>query len=185
MRILGVDPGTQRTGAGLVEIKGSQYLLLHSETLHLSPKLSAAEKLRFIYRTLRQVIKEFNPQVMALENIFFGKDLRAMIKIGEARACAMLAASEEGIPVVEYSPSEVKKALSGNGLATKEQVQFMVKSLLKMKTVPAPDSADALAIAICHAHSARGATAKVNETLGLSARQKRTWESVVKERMKN
>lgn len=178
MRILGVDPGTQRTGAGIIESKGSSYTLLHSETIHLSPTLQISEKLLYIYRCLKQIINDFKPEVMALEDIFFGKDLRAMIKIGEARACAMLAASEAGIPVVEYAPTQVKKSLSGNGQATKEQIQFMIKSLLKLKRSPQPDSADALAVAICHSHHTG------NSSVAGKPGAKRTWASVVAERQK-
>ncbi len=177
MRILGVDPGTQRTGAGVIEIKGSEYRLIHSETIHLSPTLKIAQKLVYIYRSLRQIIKEHQPDVLALEDVFYAKDIRATVKIGEARACAMLAASEEGLPVVEYLPTQVKKSLSGNGQATKEQIQFMIKSLLKLTKAPQADSADALAVAICHFHNSRHLS-------GVKTAGKRTWESVVAERQK-
>ena len=153
MRILGVDPGTHRTGTGVIESEGNRYRLVYSETITISSKLSLSEKLSRIYTSLRAVIRRHKPDILALENVFFAKDVRATVKIGEARACAMLAASEEGIRVVEYAPARVKQSVSGNGRATKEQVQHMIKSLLNLKTLPPPDSADALAVAICHLHS--------------------------------
>ncbi len=153
MRILGVDPGTQRTGTGLIETQGNRYRMIHAQTITIPPKLSAAQKLSHIYRALMEILQEYRPDILALENIFFAKDVRATVKLGEARACAMLAASEKGIAVIEYPPARVKQSVSGNGRATKGQIQQMVKTLLNLKTLPPPDSADALAVAICHVHS--------------------------------
>ncbi len=155
MRILGVDPGTRKTGAGLIESYGSHYRLLHWETIQPNPDFPISKKLVQIYESLLALIRQFRPEILALENVFYGKDLRAMIKIGEARACAMLAASAEGIDVVEYAPARIKQSVSGNGCATKEQIQHMVKTLLKLKSIPPADSSDALAVAICHLHSFR------------------------------
>ena len=155
MRILGVDPETRRTGVGIIESCGSEYRLLHFEIISLKPTLPLIQRLTQIYRCLSEIIGRFQPDVVALENVFYGKDLRAMVKIGEARACAMLAASEKGVDVVEYAPARVKQSVSGNGRATKEQIQHMVKTLLNMKTPPPADGADALAVAICHLHSAK------------------------------
>ena len=152
MRILGVDPGTRRTGLGIIETEGSRYRLLHTETIVLKDSLTLPEKLQEIYQSLTAAIQTYQPEVLALENVFYGKDLQAMVKIGEARACAMLAASGRGIPVVEYAPARVKQSVTGNGRASKEQMQRMVKVLLNLKTEPPPDSADALAVAICHLH---------------------------------
>jgi crossover junction endodeoxyribonuclease RuvC len=148
-----VDPGTHRTGAGLIEAEGSRYRFLYSEILSLKSELSGPQKLHSIYKFLKQILERFRPQILALENIFYSKDVRAMVKIGEARACAILAASELGISVVEYAPARIKQAVSGNGRATKEQMQHMVKTLLNLKDLPSPDAADALAVAICHWHS--------------------------------
>ena len=153
MKILGVDPGTQRTGVGLIEAEGSRYRFLHSEILSLKSSLSGPQKLHSIYKFLKQILERFRPATLALENIFYGKDVQAMVKIGEARACAILAASELGIGVVEYPPARVKQAITGNGRATKEQMQHMIKTLLNLKDLPSSDAADALAVAICHWHS--------------------------------
>ncbi len=155
MRILGVDPGTLKTGAGLIESQGNHYRLLFAETIHLKPSLPIIARLRTIYQTLLQMIREHKPEVLALEDVFYGKNVRSMVKLGEARACAMLAASEAGIDVVEYAPARIKQSVSGNGRATKEQIQHMVKTLLNLKKLPPTDSADALAVALCHLHHHR------------------------------
>ena len=153
MKVLGVDPGTWRTGAGLIEGQGNRYRLLYYETIAVRKKSTLLERLSQIYRALLKIIQQNLPDVLALENVFYAKDVSATIRLGEARACAMLAACESGVGVVEYSPARVKQSVSGNGRASKEQVQHMVKTLLNLKEVPPPDSADALAVAICHLHS--------------------------------
>ena len=155
MRILGVDPGTLRTGAGIIESAGSSYKLVHFEVIRSSPKQAIAHRLSNIHQALSGIIKAYQPKVLALESVFFGKDVQATVKIGEARACAMLAAFAHGIDVIEYAPTRVKQSVSGNGRATKEQVQHMVKILLNLKELPAEDGADALAVAICHFHTAK------------------------------
>lgn len=167
MRILGVDPGTWHTGAGLIEAEGNRYRLLHFEVIHLQKSLLLPERLKRIYHGLLEVIRIYEPSVMALENVFFGRDLRAMVKIGEARACAMLAAAERGVEVVEYPPARVKQAISGNGRATKPQVQYMIQRLLNLKEPPPEDGSDALALALCHLHSkAAPMTAKIKDPAG-------------------
>lgn len=153
MIILGIDPGTQRTGAGLIKKNGSNYEMVHVETIRMKPTLPLAQKLLQIYKSLVEIIRRFHPDVLALENVFFGKDVQAMVKIGEARACAMLAAAEMGIEVVEYPPARIKQSITGNGQATKEQMQLMVGRLLNLKNLPPSDEADALAVALCHAHT--------------------------------
>lgn len=150
-----MDPGTRRTGVGVIESERNDYRLLHFEVITVKESLPIAERLRLIYQSLSKIILQHRPDVLALENIFYGKDIRAMVKIGEARACAMLAASEQGIGVIEYPPARVKQSISGNGKATKEQIQHMVKTLLNLETLPPADGADALAVAICHLHSNR------------------------------
>ena len=152
MRVLGVDPGTWRTGVGIIESQGSRYRMIHTEVITVREKLPIPRRLLQIYKALSSIVAEYQPEAVALENIFYGKDLQAMVKIGEARACAMLAASEHGLDVIEYPPARVKQSVSGNGRATKEQVQQMVKTLLNLSEVPPVDSADALAVAICHLH---------------------------------
>ena len=152
MRILGIDPGSHYTGVGVIESQGNRYRLIHEEVLKLPGSLSIAAKLYGVYRSLSQIVREYHPDVLALENIFYHKDIRAVVRVGEVRACAMLAASEHGVNVVEYAPNLVKQSVTGNGRASKQQVQHMVKTLLNLKSTPPADGADALAVAICHAH---------------------------------
>jgi crossover junction endodeoxyribonuclease RuvC len=155
MRVLGIDPGTRFMGTGIIEGQGNLYRLVHCETLAVPAALSIAGKMHWIYRALLDMIRGHKPEVMALEGFVYGKDLRAMIRVGQARACAMLAAAESGIEAAEYMPTRVKQAVSGNGHASKEQVQHMVKLLLNLKSLPEENSADALAIAVCHLHRSR------------------------------
>ena len=155
MRVMGVDPGTHRTGFGVLESSGRDYKLVICGTIRASSKDPIAKRLLHIFESLQKNIQSYQPDVMALETLFFAKDIQAVERIGEARACAMLAASKQGIEVIEYAPTEVKKSVTGNGRASKEQVQFMVKRLLNLKEAPAIDASDALAIAMCHIHSAK------------------------------
>ena len=172
MRILGVDPGTRLTGVGIIETAGTQYQLLHYETVSIPQKLPIAQRLLRIHQALRSLIERYRPQVLAIENVFYGKDVQALVRIGEARSCAMIAASELGVDVVEYPPARIKQAVSGNGQASKEQVQHMIKTLLNLKSLPPSDSADALAVAICHFHAAKSRS--LTEKLFLKPAPKKT-----------
>lgn len=153
MRVLGIDPGTLQMGVGILEKIGFETTLVTYETVRISPSLPMPERLKVIYRSLLDYLERFEPEVVALENVFFGRDVRALVKIGEARGCAMLAAAERGVPVVEYPPARVKEAISGNGRASKIQIQQMVKHLLRLEALPPEDAADALAVALCHLQS--------------------------------
>ena len=155
MRVLGIDPGTHKTGFGILESSGRDHKIVICGTIRASSKDPIAKRLLHIFESLQKTIQGYQPEVMALETLFFAKDIRAVERIGEARACAMLAASKQGIEVIEYAPTAVKQSVTGNGRAAKEQVQFMVKKLLGLKEVPAPDASDAIAIALCHIHSAK------------------------------
>ena len=151
VRVAGVDPGTIRTGVGILEQEdGGKAQWIHAETIEANQKRPVPERLRKIYGGLKEVFMIYRPSAVAIENIFFSKDFKAAIKIGEARAVAMLAAMELEIPVVEYMPNRIKEAVCGTGRAAKPQVQFMIKKLLNLTREPDPDSADALAIAFCH-----------------------------------
>ena len=155
MRILGIDPGTHYTGIGVVEITGNSYRMVACETAAVPEKFSVPQKLEWIYRLIGEAIAKYRPDRMALEGFLFGKDIRAAVRMGEARACAMLAAVREGIEIFEYTPTRIKQAVTGNGRASKEQIQHMVKVLLGLKANPLGDGADALAVAICHGHAHR------------------------------
>jgi len=155
MRVLGIDPGTHRTGFGILESDGRNYKIVICGTIRAASKDPIAKRLLHIFESLQKNIQSYKPDVVALETLFFAKDIRAVERIGEARACAMLAASKQGIEVVEYAPTAVKKSVTGNGRASKQQVQFMVQRLLNLKEAPALDASDALAIAMCHLHSSK------------------------------
>lgn len=157
MRVLGVDPGTWKTGIGVIDLEKGKYRLVHFETLTLqTPALKGrvplAKRLKKIHGNLTEVLKIFKPEVMALENVFYGLSFSAAVRIGEARAIAILAATDFNVDIMEYSPAEVKNAVTGNGRASKVQMQFMVRHLLGLRENPPQDSADALALAICHCH---------------------------------
>ena len=163
MRILGVDPGTRRTGIGIIEGTGAQSRLVHAETLRIPETLPLPRRLALIHAALVEAIRRFRPGVLALENVFYAKDPQSMVKIGEARACAMLAASGEGLDVVEYAPARVKQSVTGSGRATKHQVKRMVKTLLRLEKDPGEDGADALAVALCHQAAARNPLLRLRE----------------------
>ena len=153
MRIAGVDPGTIETGVGIIEDSGKRPVLIFSRTIHAGRSKEIAPRLEIIFTELKAILEEWKPDVLALENIFYQKDFKAAVKVGEARAAAMLAASLNGIPVVEYPPARVKQSISGNGRAAKDQVQYMVRHILDFRGPLSADSADAIAVALCHSHS--------------------------------
>jgi crossover junction endodeoxyribonuclease RuvC len=148
MRVLGIDPGSSVTGYGIIEMQ--------NRTLHHVEhgEIKSQSNLVLIYDGLIEVIKRTTPNEMAIEEIFYGKNPKTLIKQGEARGVAILSGTKFGLPLYEYSPLAVKKAIVGYGRAEKKQVQEMVKMLLHLPEVPPEDAADALAVAICHAHSA-------------------------------
>lgn len=154
MRIAGIDPGTLHTGVGILEDQSKREpVLIFSKTIHAGKGKSIAERLELIFTELKLIFEEWKPEVAALENVFYQKDFKAAVKVGEARAAAMLAASLCKIPVVEYPPARVKQSVSGNGRAAKDQVQYMVRNILKFRGSLSPDSADAAAVALCHLHA--------------------------------
>ncbi|MDD4767853.1 MAG: crossover junction endodeoxyribonuclease RuvC [Desulfotomaculaceae bacterium] len=151
MFIMGVDPGTAITGYGLVKYNGSRYSLVECGCIRTSPDTPMSERLHTIYRELTGIIGQYQPEQFAVEELFFNKNARTALAVGHARGVAMLAASSSGLPVFEYTPLQVKQAVTGFGRAAKEQVQYMVKTILALPEAPNPDDvADALAVAICH-----------------------------------
>jgi crossover junction endodeoxyribonuclease RuvC len=156
MRVLGIDPGTLSCGYGIVEEEDSRLFYVTSGGITVSSKIALPKRLKRIYDELEEIIKKHRPDGMAIENLFFAKNVQAALKLGQAKGVAILAAIKGGIPVFEYSPLEVKQSVVGHGTAEKKQVQHMVKTLLGLKTLPhPPDLADALALAICHIHAFR------------------------------
>ena len=154
MRVFGIDPGCERTGYGCVETDGSRHRIVLCGAITSPGVESLPDKLQRIHHRLTLLIKECQPASVAIENLFFSVNVRSALKLGHARGVAMLAAVEAGLPVFEYTPAEVKRAVVGYGRADKPQVQQMVRLLLGLNAVPTPhDAADALAIAICHVHA--------------------------------
>jgi crossover junction endodeoxyribonuclease RuvC len=156
MRILGIDPGTAITGFGLVEEINGELTAVAYGVLRTSAHDPMPERLRELHQQLTQLLSLHAPQCAAVERLFFQRNVRTAIAVGQARGVAILALAQSGIPVAEYTPPEVKQAVASYGGADKRQVQEMVRVLLRLKEIPQPDdAADALAIAICHAHAAR------------------------------
>lgn len=152
MIILGIDPGTAITGFGVVAYTGSRCRALGFGCIRTQPDHSDAERLLVIHRRIEEIIEAYQPAAMAVERIYFNKNVGSALAVGQARGVALLAAALHGLPVVEYTPSAVKAAVTGQGRAEKQQVGYMVKALLGLDAVPSPDDvADAFAVAICHA----------------------------------
>ncbi len=148
-RILGIDPGFDRTGFGVVDMRGSDAVWVHHECLQTKATDGFAMRLQQVRDRLRQVIEEFQPQVVAVEQLFFQTNAKTAIKVGMARGVMFLVLADAGLPIVEMTPNQVKNGLTGWGNADKKQVQQMVQRFLKLAEPPTPDdSADALAIAI-------------------------------------
>jgi crossover junction endodeoxyribonuclease RuvC len=153
MRVMGVDPGLQKTGIGIIDVIAGKMTPVFFETFRNKTSLSRYEKLCNIFNQVTQVIDEFHPEALALENIFYGENFKVAIRLGEARSAAIIAATLKEVPISEYLPTRVKQAICGNGRAAKRQVQHMVMGLLKIIELPEEDAADALAAAICHIQS--------------------------------
>ena len=154
MRVFGIDPGCERTGYGCVESDGSRHRIVVCGAITAQANEPLPDKLQRIHSQLRSLLAECRPASVAIENLFFSVNVRSALKLGHARGVAMLAAVEAGVPVFEYTPAEVKRAVVGYGRADKPQIQHMVRLLLGLQAPPTPhDAADALAIAITHAHS--------------------------------
>ncbi|MFO7823824.1 MAG: crossover junction endodeoxyribonuclease RuvC [Cyclobacterium sp.] len=149
--ILGIDPGTNVMGFGLILVKGSKYSLLQFGVIHLKKYSDHALKLKKIFEKISQILEEFAPDAVALEAPFFGQNVQSMLKLGRAQGVAMAAALAKEIAITEYSPKKVKQSVTGNGNASKEQVAEMLKTLLNIKEIPLLlDATDALAVALCH-----------------------------------
>ena len=160
MIIFGIDPGSERTGYGCVASDGRRHRLVVCGCLSAGADASFPERLRVIHDGLASLLARHRPDCIAIENIFHAKNVRSALRLGHARGVALLAASASGSLIVEYTPAEIKRAVVGFGRAEKTQVAQMVKVLLGLESAPSPhDAADALAVAICHIHTANGAIA--------------------------
>lgn len=155
MLVLGIDCGTEYTGYGVVESAGADLKCVAAGVVKLSPRDPLPDRLRRVFHELGVIISEHEPDVVAIEEVFYATNAKSALKLGQVRGVAMLAAAAAGLPVAEYAPLSIKSAVVGYGRAEKSQVQAMVARLLKLETLPEPpDVADALAIAICHIHTA-------------------------------
>lgn len=153
---MGIDPGTATTGYGIVEEEGNQLRALVSGVIRTASDQTTPARLRVIHRELQDLVSEWRPTEAAVEELFFSKNVRTAMSVGQARGVAILALAEAGLEVAEYTPLAIKQAVTGYGSADKGQMQEMVKMLLGLEGIPRPDdAADALAVAICHLHSAR------------------------------
>ena len=155
MRILGIDPGYGITGFGLVEAQRGQFRLLRCGTITTPAGMDFSARLEIIYEDMKELLSVAKPDVVAIEELFFGQNVTTGIGVAQSRGVILLAVRQADVPIFQYKPMQVKQAVVGYGLAEKQQVMDMTRRLLKLKAVPRPDdAADALAIAICHARSA-------------------------------
>ncbi len=155
MRILGIDPGIAIVGFGVIDCQGSRLQMVQYGAVNTAAGLPLATRLVQIERDIEELIDLFEPDEIAVEELFFTKNITTGIAVAHGRGVILCAAEKKGIPIYEYTPMQVKQAVVGYGLAEKRQVMDMVRRILKLKTVPRPDdAADALAIALCHARSA-------------------------------
>jgi crossover junction endodeoxyribonuclease RuvC len=172
VKIFGIDPGSIRTGYGCVETDGSRHRVVVSGALSTARAPALPEKLLIIHQGLAELLRRWCPDAVAIESVFHAINARSALRLGHARGVAMLAASEAGLPIAEYTPTQVKRAVVGYGRAEKHQVQHMVQLILGLPVAPSPyDAADALAVAICHANSVGAVSPKA---LGLATARKGT-----------
>jgi crossover junction endodeoxyribonuclease RuvC len=154
MRVLGIDPGIATMGYGIIDYKSNKFTVIDYGAVTTKAGIDKALRLHDIYNGITSLIKSYCPDVVAIEELFYNKNAKTVITIGESRGVSILAAVNSGIKVFEYTPLQVKQAVVGYGKADKHQVQQMVKVLLNLDQIPKPDDvADALAVAICHCHS--------------------------------
>ena len=153
--VLGIDPGTANTGYGVVLARGQTMAALDGGVISTGPSEPLERRLARIHARVCDLISEYRPEALAIEELYFGKNVRSALAVGHARGAVLLAAGMSGVPCFSYNPQSIKQAVCGHGGAAKEQVQRMVAGLLALPEIPAPDhAADALAVAICHANGA-------------------------------
>lgn len=172
MRVFGIDPGSERTGYGCLDTDGSRHRLVVCGAVVTPPRASFPEKLLAIHQSLRLLLAQHRPDCVAVENLFYAKNVRSALKLGHARGVALLAAVEGGYPLFEYTPAEIKRTVVGYGRAEKAQVGEMIRLLLGLDEAPSPhDASDALAVAVCHVHSTHG---EAHEAMAAVARSVKT-----------
>ena len=192
MRILGIDPGYAILGYGVVEMKGNRFVPVDYGAVTTDKDMEMPDRLKHLYSELMEIIDRTRPDVCSIEELFFNTNTTTAILVGQARGVAILACANSGIPINEYTPVQIKQALTGYGRAETKQVQMMVKAMLGLSEVPKPDdTADALAAAVCHGHAAPGkermkkfeeALKSKNENQIKSAQStKNRWEQLIEE----
>lgn len=155
MRILGIDPGYAILGWGVIDVIGNKFSVVDYGAITTDTSMDMPSRLEALYDGLTQIMTKYQPEEASIEELFFNSNAKTAILVGEARGVAVLACQKGGLRINEYTPLQIKQALVGYGRADKQQVQYMVKTMLNLKAVPKPDdTADALAAAVCHAHSA-------------------------------
>jgi crossover junction endodeoxyribonuclease RuvC len=177
LRVLGLDPGLQHTGWGVIEVDSNRLRAVADGTVHSTASLSLAERLMQLHQGLQEVLAQWQPDEAAVEETFVNKNPASTLKLGQARGVVMLAPALLGIPVAEYQPTLIKKAVVGTGTASKDQVGMMIRTLLPGCQIATADAADALAVAICHAHhraSARSVAAAVASERARTVKTSRT-----------
>ena len=150
--ILGIDPGSRKTGFGIINTSGGNCDYVVSGVIRLTGE-SLPERLKVIFDSLVEIVNEYDPQEVAVENVFMAKSADSALKLGQARGAAIAAVVSFGLPVAEYETRKIKQSVVGNGAAEKHQVQHMVRCLLKLSATPQEDAADALAAALCHSNT--------------------------------
>lgn len=156
MRILGIDPGIAIVGYGVIDKEGNRYKTIAYDAVTTRAHTPLEQRLEKVYTGINEIIKMYKPDAMSIEELFFNNNAKTALTVGQARGVIILAAVQNNIPVYEYTPLQVKQALTGYGRASKSQIQQMMKSMLALTEIPKPDDvADALAIAVCHGNSMR------------------------------
>ncbi|CAN5211320.1 crossover junction endodeoxyribonuclease RuvC [soil metagenome] len=178
--ILGIDPGSQITGYGVIQSNGHRHVYLTSGCIRVKG-LTLANRLQQIFSGIQEIAQSYQPHEVAIEQIFMHRSPDSALKLGQARGAAIVAAAMQFVPLAEYSARQIKQAVVGYGAAKKEQVQHMVQILLNLSGVPQADAADALAVALCHAHS-RNTIQKLGKVKS-RGNNRQSWESFVVEKL--
>lgn len=154
MRVLGIDPGLAIVGYSIIETDANKIKMLEYGCIKTEVEISTPDRLNIIFNRLNEIIKQYNPEDMAIEELFYNKNVKTVISIGQARGVEVLSGISNGLQIYEYTPLQIKQAVVGYGRAEKKQIQNMVKFILGLNEIPKPDdAADALAVAICHSFS--------------------------------
>ena len=156
LRILGIDPGFATVGFGVIDYSANKFTTINYGVICTDKNTPFPERLKILYDSALELIEKYKPDCLSIEELFFNTNVKTAIAVGHARGVLILAAHNAGLPIYEYTPLQIKQALTGYGRADKQQIQHMVKTFLNLAAIPRPDdAADALAVAVCHAHSSR------------------------------